>query len=147
MPILELPQLLVDGEEHEYIERMKIEYGNPILLPENKQVLFLQRTDDEWAHFWRGKNNLKPNKFRMHRILWIKFILENQHIRVVKKNLSNNNIVFFCEKLRYVVVCDELRMGDLKCFTSHPRDENFKDKIMDPSLYENYFDNKKRLLN
>jgi hypothetical protein len=138
MPILETPPLLILGDEKEYIERVLKEYKNPILLPENKRVLFLYQTDEEWAHLWRGKDGLKPNKARMQRVLWIKFVLENKDIRIVKKRLSNKMVVFFCEELSYVVVCCELKSKELKCITQYLTEAKFKDKFNNLSEYQDY---------
>ncbi len=119
MSILETPPLLLADDEQEYIDKVREEYKDPIFLPENRKVLFFYQTDDDWKHLWRGKNNSQPNEFRMHRVLWIKFVLQNQDVRTVKQRIFDNNVVFFCEKLLYLIVCGELRRGDLKFITHY----------------------------
>jgi len=137
MSLLETPPLLISDDEQEYIDKAREEFKNPILLPENKKVLFFYETDIDWQHLWRGKNCTQPpNKLRMQRILWVKFILANKDIRVVKQRIFDGNIVFFCKELCYLVVCQRLKRGDLKFITQYVKNANFEKEFNDPSQYQ-----------
>lgn len=139
MPIIETPPSLPFGVESEYFQRLRQEYDNPIVIPENRNVLFFLKKDRDCRHFLCGKKNSKINKVRARRILWIKFILENIDVRVIKKDMVTNNILFICEELLHCVICVRLKSGDLKCFTHHPfKAEDLKRKYSDQSKFVDF---------
>jgi hypothetical protein len=136
--MIETPPLLLGIDEQEYIEKAELEFANPIILPENKKVLSFYQGED-FKHLWRGRDfSCPPNTFRMHRILWVKFVLQNKDIREVKKRLCDGNVVFFCRELMYLVVCDELKRGDLKLITQYCGNAKFPKEFNDPTIYETY---------
>ncbi|MCK5060934.1 hypothetical protein KAR28_00100 [Candidatus Parcubacteria bacterium] len=136
MSIIETPPSLTFGTKDEYIDRLRQEYSQPIAIPEGLSVLFFLNENWRCEHFLCGKNQTSVNKQRARRILWIKFILENQGIRLIKKDLNTNNILFICEEVLHVVICSKLRRGDLKCFTHHPfKSEDIQNKYADQTRF------------
>ena len=135
MAILETPPLLLLGSEQEYIDRLKQEYNKKTVpIPEGRNVLFFLDNDVDCKHFICGKEGKTMNKERAQKILFIRYILENKDLRIIKRHLETNNIVFYCEELRLLVICCELKRGDWKCFTQHPFNNEQKPKFSDQSL-------------
>lgn len=142
MPIIETPPALLYGTEDEYFQRLRQEYNSPIVIPENRHVLFFLKKNKDCRHFLCGKGSNKINKVRARRILWIKFILENNSTRIIKKDMATNNVLFICEELLHCIICSKMINGDLKCFTHHPfKAEDFKKKYFDQSKYVDYIFN------
>ena len=124
MPLTETPALLILGTEAEYISRLQTEYhGKVITIPEGKNVVFYLSQENNCKHCICGREQngmFKPfNPMRAQRILWIKFLLENQTTRTIKKSLANGNLAFICDELKYVVICSVLPRGDLKFITQY----------------------------
>lgn len=139
MPIIETPPLLILGSETEYIQRLQLEYnGKTITIPENKIVIFYLSQEADCKHCFCGKNNTNFNPMRAQRILWIKFLLETQNVRVIKKNISNNNIIFVCSELKYVIICCLLKNGNLKFITQYILSGDDIKKFQDPTKYTDY---------
>lgn len=136
MPLTESPPLLILGTQQEYIDRIRSEYdGVEIQLPEGATTKFYLNRDKDCEHFICGKGKVKVNPARAQRILWIRFVLENSHVRVVKKNLKNGNIIFYCSELNYIVICSQLSGRSLKCFTQYMLSADDCKKFSDASLY------------
>lgn len=134
---METPPLLLLDTEREYIERLRQEYDKTqIILPEGKKVLFFLEHEKNCKHALSGKEQKRFNHFRAQRILWIKFILENKSIREVKQNVWHpENIVFYCQRLGYVVVCNILSGGDLKFVTQYVNNKDFIKSWKNPKEY------------
>ncbi len=137
MTLIETPALLILGTDQEYIERIRSEYSQPIVTPEGVSVIFFLRDDQECLHSLAGKNGTRINPFRAQRLLWIRFLLMNSHVREVKKSLQNGNIVFYCHQLRYIVVCSPTKKG-LKYITQYIYRSDTQEKLENPALYESH---------
>lgn len=148
MSLTETPALLILGTEAEYIARLQSEYnGKTITIPEGRKVVFYLNRENDCKHCFCGKQKkgfsgqavFEPmNPLRAQRLLWVKFILENQSARIVKKSLGTNNLAFVCNELNYVVICSILPNGDLKFITQYVISGNGIKKFEDTQKYENF---------
>lgn len=136
MAIVETPPLLLLGTRQEYFDRIRLEYATSITLPEGGEVLFYLNYDKNCDHFICGSKSSNVNSFRAQRILWMRFVLENQNVRTVVKSVANGNILFCCEELSYVVVCNSIGGRRLKCFTQYILSKDAFKKFSDTTQYQ-----------
>lgn len=139
MALLETPALLILGTQQDYIDRLRLEYdGKKIKTAEGVDVVFYLRSDNSCRHLICGKGGMTMNPFRAQRILWVRLLLEENSCRIVKQAIGNGNIIFICEELCYVLVCDLLPSGDLKFITQYIKTKKDLTAFQDPTKYTNY---------
>ncbi|MCF7820631.1 MAG: hypothetical protein K9M44_04145 [Candidatus Pacebacteria bacterium] len=139
MAIETTPPLLACGSDQEYIDRLRLEYQTKkIIVPEGRTVIFFLNSDKDCMHFLGGKNSKKINRTRAQHILFVKYILETTAIRQVKRHIETGNIVFYSEELSIVVVCSEMKRGDLHCFTYHPVKSSQKQNFYNQNKYVDF---------
>lgn len=141
--LIETPGLLLNGEESEYLEKMWIYYKTEkILYPEeNKDVILFVSDKHTLLHILRGNKSGtrevedRMNPYRAHRILRIKFIIEQKEIRDIYKCKKTSKYIFVSTDLKYCIVCSYQRWKDrYKVITAY-----FKSKLIwfnDTNRYE-----------
>jgi len=136
MPIEQTPPLLVFGSYQEYVDRLKLEYHNKtIVTPEGKKVVFFLEPEYKCSHFLCGDKGSKINNLRAQNILFIRYILENLKTRVIKRHLPTNRVVFYSDMFSCVIICAEIKNGNLVCFTYHPVSSIQKKSYVDQNIY------------
>ena len=118
------PWLLISWKESHYLEKFRdiFKDNNEIILPErnDKPVIVFTDKDNPIYHIWRWwwfaglkeeDFNFDEPKFfrRAQRILWIKYLLENQKLRTIYKDKNNWYICFVSTELEYSVVLREAK--------------------------------------
>ncbi len=118
--LVETPWLLLNGNEAAYLKKMKEYYkAEKITFPEKEKNIILFVSDDNtllhilrWNKPWTWKLSEKMNPYRAHRILRIKFVVENKEVRNVYKCKNTHKIIFACEDLKYCVFCSYQKWKD-----------------------------------
>ncbi len=130
------PWLLIQWNEPLYLEAFKSMFisDNKVVLPDSTKPLIIYLDKDKNIyHIWRGGGyaglreedfNFNEPKFyrRAQRIYWIKYILENPHIRKIYKDKNNGFICFVSIELEYTVVLKELKTSFLLITAYHTYD-------------------------
>lgn len=136
MPIEQTPAMLVFGTYQEYVDCLKSEYHNKIIItPEGKKVIFVLDSEDKCRHFLCGDKGKKINNLRARNILFIRYILENSQTRVMKRHLPTNRVVFYSDMFSCAIVCGETKKGNLMCFTYRPVNAVQKKNYIDQNVY------------
>lgn len=101
---------IIRETEEEYIADFCEAYKDDIHTPDGF-VVFCKYLRTTAIHFCRGnKKGAKFQKTRAMRIMWAKYILMNPDERIVLKDISTGNTLFFMtrEKTPHVVICKKL---------------------------------------
>ena len=127
------PWLLIWWNETHYFDQFKEIFkddNNKIILPDDgKEVIIYTNSDNNIYHIWRGGGyegldirdfNFNDPKFyrRAQRILWIRYILENQSLRKVFYDTKNNTLCFISRELEYTVVLWKIKNTHYKLVTA-----------------------------
>lgn len=99
--------------EQEYIDLFCSEYKNSITTPDGF-VIVCKHPEETARHICGGKTK-KFQEPRARYILWPKYIFQKTDERIVLRDNSSKNIIFFFEKKRiaYAVICSPLKSGEL----------------------------------
>lgn len=105
-----------------YIDEFKARLTFPIVTPDGFTIE-CDDLDETARHICCGGDKKKPVEIgRAQRILWVTEIFGNADIRKVIIQQPNNNVIFFCEQKKFIVICSEPVKGSrmLKLISAHP---------------------------
>ncbi len=99
---------LIRDTEAEYIQDFCEAYKDEITTPDGF-VIFCKYLEQTAKHFCCGKNG-PFQKTRAMRILWAKYILMNPDERIVLKDMTTGNTMFFLTRTKtpHIVICNKL---------------------------------------
>jgi len=97
------------GTEEEYIQEFCEIYKEEIHTPDGF-IVFCKYLESTAKHVCRGGKKGPFQETRAMRIPWAKYILMNPDERIVLKDTSSDNILFFLtrKKMPHLVVCKKL---------------------------------------
>lgn len=126
-----LPQKLIYSTDlNFYIEELRTAYnGKRLTTSDGYEISFYLNNDYACEHVICGKGKKKINYGRALRIPYIKYILINESVRVIRLNKKTGNVCFVSRVCSSIVVCSIVRNKELKFITFYNDGSKNKSKI------------------